>query len=498
MTITTVSIACDVGLPDNTEFTASRLDFTLSGPDYDTVSNDAIPAATVSVALDASGIGTALLWPVDRGVRNTKYSVTLVGSRTVDGRVQAQTYSLGTISPPSAVSPHDLADLLAQSSGGIVVGSTIYETLADAVAAAIDAEAAAVAAAETAAENAAAGADPIAAIAARDAAIAAADAAAASYDSFDDRYLGAKASDPALDNDGDALIIGALYWNTVSDAMRVWDGAAWVPVVPLGALIASNNLSDVASATTARSNLGAQATITGAATTITSANLTGSRALVSNGSGKVAVSEVTGTQLGYVAGVTSAIQTQLNIKAPVASPALTGTPTAPTAAPATNTNQIATTAFVLANAPSIPSQTQGTWNVGTNTVESTISALKLDDKIENKLNAAGAAPLYACRAWVNFNGAGTVAIRAAGNVSSITDNGTGDYTVNFTTALLDADYAMVGSAEGVLNHEQLGVSVKRTVAPTTTSARVSVGGTGGNGSASNQQDSTRVFIAIFR
>ena len=178
MTITTVSIACDVGLPDNTEFTASRLDFTLSGPDYDTVSNDAIPAATVSVALDASGIGTALLWPVDRGVRNTKYSVTLVGSRTVDGRVQAQTYSLGTISPPSAVSPHDLADLLAQSSGGIVVGSTIYETLADAVAAAIEAEAAAVAAAETAAENAAAGADPIAAIAARDAAIAAGDAAA--------------------------------------------------------------------------------------------------------------------------------------------------------------------------------------------------------------------------------------------------------------------------------------------------------------------------------
>jgi hypothetical protein len=45
------------------------------------------------------------------------------------------------------------------------------------------------------------------------------------------------------------------------------------------------------------------------------------------------------------------------------------------------------------------------------------------------------------RAWVNFNGTGTVAIRAAYNVSSITDNGTGDYTVNFTTALADANYA---------------------------------------------------------
>ena len=53
---------------------------------------------------------------------------------------------------------------------------------------------------------------------------------------------------------------------------------------------------------------------------------------------------------------------------------------------------------------------------------------------------SGTAPLYMCRAWVNFNGTGTVAIRASGNVSSITDNGTGNYTVNFTTAMTDANY----------------------------------------------------------
>jgi hypothetical protein len=58
---------------------------------------------------------------------------------------------------------------------------------------------------------------------------------------------------------------------------------------------------------------------------------------------------------------------------------------------------------------------------------------------------SGTAPLYACRAWVNFNGTGTVAIRASGNVSSITDNGTGDYTVNFTTAMPDANFAHSGS-----------------------------------------------------
>lgn len=56
--------------------------------------------------------------------------------------------------------------------------------------------------------------------------------------------------------------------------------------------------------------------------------------------------------------------------------------------------------------------------------------------------AVGGAPSYACRAWVNFNGTGTVAIRASGNVSSITDNGVGNYTVNFATAMADANYSV--------------------------------------------------------
>jgi len=50
------------------------------------------------------------------------------------------------------------------------------------------------------------------------------------------------------------------------------------------------------------------------------------------------------------------------------------------------------------------------------------------------------------KAWVNFNGTGTVAIRASFNVSSITDNGSGDYTVNFTTAMPDANYSIAGNA----------------------------------------------------
>jgi hypothetical protein len=62
----------------------------------------------------------------------------------------------------------------------------------------------------------------------------------------------------------------------------------------------------------------------------------------------------------------------------------------------------------------------------------------IDTSASGKLFAPGMAPLFACRAWVNFNGTGTVAIRASGNVSSITDNGTGNYTVNFTTAMPNA------------------------------------------------------------
>lgn len=66
--------------------------------------------------------------------------------------------------------------------------------------------------------------------------------------------------------------------------------------------------------------------------------------------------------------------------------------------------------------------------------DANVTAAKLDGA------QSGSAPIYAARAWVNFNGTGTVAIRASGNVSSITDNGTGQYTVNFTTAMPDANF----------------------------------------------------------
>lgn len=99
---------------------------------------------------------------------------------------------------------------------------------------------------------------------------------------------------------------------------------------------------------------------------------------------------------------------------------------------------------------------------------------------------------YGCRAWVNFNGTSTVAIRASGNVSSITDNGTGDYTVNFTTAMPDANYSAVSnvSAETANIYSS---SIKYAVSPTTTAYRLVTGLVG-----TAFADCSIVDVSIFR
>jgi hypothetical protein len=78
------------------------------------------------------------------------------------------------------------------------------------------------------------------------------------FDNFDDRYLGDKTSDPTLDNDGNALVGGALYFNTSDEIMKVYTGSAWVAAYASlsGAMLSVNNLSDVQSVSTSRTNLG--------------------------------------------------------------------------------------------------------------------------------------------------------------------------------------------------------------------------------------------------
>lgn len=115
----------------------------------------------------------------------------------------------------------------------------------------------------------------------------------------------------------------------------------------------------------------------------------------------------------------------------------------------TTTNQTIAGVKTFSLSPIVPTPTDGTQAVNKDYVDNGAGATFVanDNRVKTALNASGTAPIYANRAWANINGTGTVAIRASGNVSSITDNGTGNYTVNFTTAMEDVNYSSLALAE---------------------------------------------------
>lgn len=101
--------------------------------------------------------------------------------------------------------------------------------------------------------------------------------------------------------------------------------------------------------------------------------------------------------------------------------------------------------------------------------------ITIADLLNEMLNSTGSASYYGARAWVNFNGAGTVGIRASGNVSSITDNGVGEYTVNFTIAMPDSDYSLGYMCKPTLAQSisySRNVSLKYNVSPTINNCRI--------------------------
>jgi len=102
-----------------------------------------------------------------------------------------------------------------------------------------------------------------------------------------------------------------------------------------------------------------------------------------------------------------------------------------------------------------------------------------------------AAVAYGCRAWVNFNGTGTVAIRASGNVSSITDGGVGIYTVNFTNAMPDGNFSTNITANDIDWGNKVAI-----VTYGTTSVQLYT--LTGSGSTGNRADASTVCVAIFR
>ena len=119
-----------------------------------------------------------------------------------------------------------------------------------------------------------------------------------------------------------------------------------------------------------------------------------------------------------------------------------------------------------------------------------------DNKLDKTaITAAGSAPIYTCRAWVNFNGTGTPSIRASGNVSSITDNGVGDYTINFTTAMPDANYSFSGFCNLQASVASAGIlSFGNDFSMSAGSLRVKAA----NATTGGEQDAQYITVSVFR
>jgi len=222
-------------------------------------------------------------------------------------------------------------------------------------------------------------------------------------------------------------------------------------------------------------------------------------------------------------------------KADIASPSLTGTPLSTTAAVDTNTTQIATTAFVVGQAASATPLVNGTAAVGTSlryaradhvhgtdttraplasptftgtvtipagasisgfaplasptftgtptlptgTIATTQTAGNNTTAVATTAFVTAAIPTNNVKAWISFNGSGTPAIRGSMNVTSITDNGAGDYTINFTTAMSDANYATVVTAMRVSGNTGAMGFIRETTTPTTALVRIGTTNQGG-------------------
>jgi hypothetical protein len=222
--------------------------------------------------------------------------------------------------------------------------------------------------------------------------------------------------------------------------------------------------------------------------------------------GGVAIT-ATGAELNFVDGVTSAIQTQLNAKQ--------GLDATLTALAAYNTNgllvQTAADTFAGRTLTGTANQitvTDGDGVSGNPTIAAVIAdqteaeagtdntKLMTPLRVAQAIAAGGVAGKLL--AWVNFNGTGTVAIRASGNVSSITDHGTGDYTINFTNALPDENYVVTGTAQlagaALYLAPFLATASGTDSPPTTTSVRVQ---TRVVGTSPVPADATYVNVAIF-
>jgi len=433
---------------------------------------------------------------------------------------------------PDAPALGDSPEVFNTKAFAFVAALDDWGTAANAVAAAVDADATAADAdaatattqagiATTKANEAAASAvdansAELGAQAAQTAAELAATNAAASYDAFDDRYLGAKSSDPSVDNDGGALIIGALYFNTTDQKMKVYATLGWKDA---GSAVngtarrqsftatagqTSFTVTDGYDANFADVYLNGVKLVNGVDVTVTS----GTAVVLASGA-------AAGDSVDVVAyGAFEVANTYTQAQVDAFAVKLTGDQTiagVKTFSGATTVmNSLVGASSTFSNYGSATSTVVGLGDGNNGLFRPAVNAIGIaTNGVErNRIDSVGQRssvipsgstlyPAFDSRAWVNFNGTGTVAIRASGNVSSITDNGVGSYTVNFTTAMPDTDYSLGGTSRansGVAN----GGAVALKNANTKTTSAVQIASIGFGSSSIITDDNAEVNVQIFR
>jgi hypothetical protein len=337
---------------------------------------------------------------------------------------------------------------------------------------------------------------------------------------FADVYQGPKTSAPTLRNDSSALQAGDLYFNTVDDQMKVYTGSAWQAV------------GSTVNGTAARYRYIAtagQTTFTGVDSNSNTLGYDAGFIDVFLNGVRLDQSDYTATSgTSIVLASAAALNDELNIvaygtfeladhynkidsdsrflrKAGEDGVTVTGGnvgigATDMSASGANAKLAIASGVINLDNGQSL-AWGGGIGRPSINGNKSTSTIQVVADTFQFNSGYGSVATAYGCRAWVNFNGTGTVAIRASGNVSSITDNGTGDYTVNFTTAISDANYSAVvcqssdvGFAPQVVAVNNKSAGGYANVTPTTSSFRFCTG----RATDGNPVDALYALVSVFR